>query len=216
MKKLPKKLAEIINDVGLTQQQACWDCHGTPVILHKACELIAAKYNIVFDAPQFVETNAEKKIAVICVTGHMEDKTEWSIGEAMPSNFKNNYPFAMAEKRAKDRVILKLVGLHGHVYSEAEADEFGEERPKEEPTGGPQVSVHPLPPVETTPKTEEQKQYAKAVEKWTKGFNNCKAKIEVDEAIEQYKAWATKYNAPEADQAAMAEIYNARKLELAI
>ena len=32
----------------------------------------------------------------------------------------------MAEKRAKDRVILKLVGLHGDVYSEEEADEFQE------------------------------------------------------------------------------------------
>lgn len=36
----------------------------------------------------------------------------------------------MAEKRAKDRVILKLVGLHGDVYSQSEADEFQEEQPK--------------------------------------------------------------------------------------
>jgi hypothetical protein len=34
------------------------------------------------------------------------------------------YPFAMAEKRAKDRVILKLIALHGLVYSEEEADDF--------------------------------------------------------------------------------------------
>mgnify|MGYP003654039403 FL=1 len=37
----------------------------------------------------------------------------------------------MAEKRAKDRVILKLVGLHGDVYAEDEADSFKEERPEE-------------------------------------------------------------------------------------
>ena len=30
----------------------------------------------------------------------------------------------MAEKRAKDRVILKLIGIAGDVYSEEEADEF--------------------------------------------------------------------------------------------
>jgi hypothetical protein len=35
----------------------------------------------------------------------------------------------MAEKRAKDRVILKLVELHGLVYSEEEADEFKDARP---------------------------------------------------------------------------------------
>jgi hypothetical protein len=34
------------------------------------------------------------------------------------------YPFAMAEKRAKDRVILKLIALHGLVYSEDDSDEF--------------------------------------------------------------------------------------------
>ena len=62
-------------------------------------------------------------------TGRMGDKSEWSIGEAAPYNNKNSYPFAMAEKRAKDRVILKLVGLHGDVYSEDEADDFRESRP---------------------------------------------------------------------------------------
>jgi transcription initiation factor IIF auxiliary subunit len=36
----------------------------------------------------------------------------------------------MAEKRAKDRVILKLVGLHGDVYSEEEADDFKDTQKK--------------------------------------------------------------------------------------
>jgi hypothetical protein len=35
------------------------------------------------------------------------------------ANNKNAYPYAMAEKRAKDRVILKLLNAHGAVYSEA-------------------------------------------------------------------------------------------------
>ena len=128
-KELPPKLAEVLDKVGLTQKQATWDCHGTPVILHKACEKIAAEYNIIFDAPNMIESDAGSKYAVMCVTGHMGDKTEWSIGEAAPYNNKNTYPYAMAEKRAKDRVILKLVGLHGDVYSQAEADEFNETQP---------------------------------------------------------------------------------------
>jgi hypothetical protein len=41
------------------------------------------------------------------------------------------YVYAMAEKRAKDRVILKLIELHGLVYSEEEADEFKQSRPGE-------------------------------------------------------------------------------------
>jgi hypothetical protein len=130
VKPLPEKLSKLIKEAGLTEKQATWDCHGTPVVLHKACEKIAAMNNIVFDAPLMIEGDIKNKLAVMCVTGHMGDKTEWSIGEAAPYNNKNTYPFAMAEKRAKDRVILKLVGLHGDVYSQSEADEFQEAQPK--------------------------------------------------------------------------------------
>jgi hypothetical protein len=37
----------------------------------------------------------------------------------------------MAEKRAKDRVILKLLGIAGDMYSEEEADEFKQATPQE-------------------------------------------------------------------------------------
>ena len=55
--------------------------------------------------------------------GHLGDKSEWSYGEASDKNCQNKYPLAMAEKRAKDRVILKLVGLHGYIYSEDEMED---------------------------------------------------------------------------------------------
>ena len=48
--------------------------------------------------------------------------TVTTYGEASPRNTKNAYPYAMAEKRAVDRAILKLLGLHGFVYSEDEMD----------------------------------------------------------------------------------------------
>ena len=124
MPNLPEKLSKIIKDVGLTEAQATWDCHGTPVVKHKALEKIAASNNIVFDAPQIISHDITTKEVVICVTGHMADATAWSFGEAAPYNNKNIYPFAMAEKRAKDRVILKLVGLHGDAYSQEEAEDF--------------------------------------------------------------------------------------------
>jgi len=77
----------------------------------------------------------ERDEAVILVSGRMGDRTEWSIGEALINvNYRVSgkqaaYVYAMAEKRAKDRVILKLVGLHGFLYSEEEADEFKTSRP---------------------------------------------------------------------------------------
>lgn len=100
-----------------------WDCHGTWVAYHRTLEKIAAKAGIKFDAPVVIEGNSAASVATLCVTGRMGERSEWSIGEASPKNNKNAYPFAMAEKRAKDRVIIKLVGLHG-VYSEDEADDF--------------------------------------------------------------------------------------------
>jgi len=126
---VPEKVGEVLREIGLTPNDAGWDCHGTFVLLHKALEKVAAHKNVRFDPPQIIANDVSKKEAVIMVVGHLGEKTEWSIGEAAPYNNKNSYPFAMAEKRAKDRVILKLVGLHGDVYSEEEADEFKEAKP---------------------------------------------------------------------------------------
>lgn len=105
-------------------KDAVWDCHGTWVVYHRVLEQIASKIGIKFDAPQVLEADGKNHSVALCVAGRLKDKSEWSVGEASPGNNKNAYPYAMAEKRAKDRVILKLIGLHGLVYSEDEADDF--------------------------------------------------------------------------------------------
>lgn len=117
---------------------AVWDCRGTPVLLHKACEQIAIVEGIRFERPAVVESNTEKGIVVVVVEGELGDKREWSFGECGPKNNKNGYPYAMAEKRAKDRVILKLIGMSGYLFSEDEADDFQKSRPmaaENEPAG---------------------------------------------------------------------------------
>jgi len=129
MSELPQALIDIFKEIGLTKEQATWDCHGTPVALHKALEQVAEHLGIVFDVPTIIDASAEKKYAAVLVSGRLKDRFEWSVGEAASYNNKNSYPFAMAEKRAKDRVILKLIGVAGFVYSEDEADAFKEERP---------------------------------------------------------------------------------------
>ena len=138
-KKLDQTLLDILTKYGERPEDALWDCHGTWVAYHKAIERIAAKAEIAFDMPVVVEGNANAKIVSIIVKGRMGDnedyREEWSFGEASPSNNKNAYPYAMAEKRAKDRVVLKLIGLHGLVYSEEETDDFkpGQPEPQEPP-----------------------------------------------------------------------------------
>jgi hypothetical protein len=47
----------------------------------------------------------------------------------------------MAEKRAKDRVLLKLLGFAGEVYSEEEADDFKAAKPAPQATPRGEVSA---------------------------------------------------------------------------
>ncbi len=102
-----------------------WEVHGsTWVVKHKALERVAIEQGIVWLRPSVQVCDLTAKIAVICAFGKLGEREEWSFGEASPANNKNSYPMAMAEKRARDRVILKLLTSHGDLYSEAEADEF--------------------------------------------------------------------------------------------
>lgn len=104
-----------------------WQVQAATVVKHKALERLAAALKIKFDSPTILR--AERDEAVILVTASLGDIIEWSIGEACVNvNYRISgkmaaYVYAMAEKRGKDRVILKLAGLHG-VYSEDEADDF--------------------------------------------------------------------------------------------
>lgn len=135
-----------------------WEVHGsTWVVKHRALERVAAKAGITWERPAMLECNSEKGVAALVVFGKLGEQMEWSIGEALITrdgviggNYKvtgkqAGYVYAMAEKRAKDRVILKLLNLHGSAYSEAEADEFSEER---------RQNPHVTRPEDILPKTE--------------------------------------------------------------
>lgn len=108
-----------------------WAVQGTPVVRHKALERLALALKIVWKEPKILR--AERDEAVILVMGEIGTHTEWSIGEALvktPTGTGNyrvtgnmaSYVWAMAEKRGKDRVIIKLAGLDA--YSEEESDDF--------------------------------------------------------------------------------------------
>lgn len=126
------KIKEVLGRYDEQFHDSVWRVQGTAVIYHKTLERIATKADIVFERPQIIR--AERDEAVILVVGKMGDnedcREEWSIGECVVNvNYRVSgkqaaYPFAMAEKRAKDRVILKLIALSGLVYSEDESDDF--------------------------------------------------------------------------------------------
>lgn len=136
---LDPDIAKILKDCGLGRD-ALWTHKqsGKLIMYHWACEKAGAAKRIWWEKPEVIVADPASKIAVVLVTGRMGEASEWSFGEAAPYNTTQTYPFAMAEKRAKDRVILKLLGLHGQVYSDAESDDF--QRPAEPAAPAPQVN----------------------------------------------------------------------------
>jgi len=172
-------IKELMKDLKLNYEDNTWVVHGKArVVLHKALEKIAAHKGIKFDAPAMIANDPEKKIAAMCVTGHLGDRAEWAIGEASPNNNKNAYPYAMAEKRAKDRVILKLLNMAGDYYSDAEAEDFKRENaaqeqtqepPKEKPKPAPAAEPEPEPRV-----SDDIRNWANQVNDSVENKNNMK------------------------------------------
>ena len=130
MPALPKEVAAFMAKYSVDSDEV-WPVPGGKAyaVKHKALERIAIAQGITFDRPSVVACDLVNKSMVICTFGKMGDKTEWSFGEASPANNKNQYMAAMAEKRSRDRVILKLLAAHGDLYSEEEADDFKRPNP---------------------------------------------------------------------------------------
>src|SRR3954469_17758879 len=122
-----EQIATILAHYGEPATGNVWQVEGQTFIHHMTLERIAAQAKIIFDPPTVLR--AERDEAVLVVVGRMGERTEWSIGEALVnvnydvSGSESAYVYAMAEKRAKDRVILKLIDLHDVVTSE-EIPEF--------------------------------------------------------------------------------------------
>jgi hypothetical protein len=121
MNNTDEQTATILAHYGLAANGYVWQVEDQVFIHHRAVERIAAQAKITFDPPTVLR--AERDEAALLVVGRMGDRAEWSIGEALVDvNYhvpgsEPAYVYAMAEKRAKDRVILKLVELHGVVSS---------------------------------------------------------------------------------------------------
>ncbi len=120
---IPDEAVKIFKELKINSSEATWDCHGTPVVLHKYIEIIGAKLNVSIDSLDVIEANAKDGIVSMKCVASIKDRQVISYGECSPKNNKNAYPYAMAEKRAVDRCILKLANLHGFVYSENEIDD---------------------------------------------------------------------------------------------
>lgn len=122
-KVLSETVKQIISGLGLNWKEALWQQpqSGLWLMYHRYVEIAGGKAGIKYKFDD-VEFNTQNGIAVVKCTAVMGDKQVCTYGEASPKNNKNAYPVSMAEKRAYDRAVLKLIGVHGFIYSEEEVD----------------------------------------------------------------------------------------------
>ena len=113
------------------------DRYGKPngkfIIKHLEVEGLAQHYNIETNI-ELVDCNLDKGCAVVKATAQHKTNKYHSFGEVSPQNNEFDYPVAVAEKRAVDRVILKALGIHGNVYSD-------QEMPNEKPNNNENTGI---------------------------------------------------------------------------
>lgn len=105
------------DDVWFMKQAKKW------AVKHKAMEKIQVREKMVIVDLEIVFVDLTLNACVVkCTAVNSKGIKVITFGECTPKNNHNAYPVAMAEKRALDRAILKLAGIHGDFYSEDEMD----------------------------------------------------------------------------------------------
>ena len=115
---IDEKIKKILEQFKINPAKALWDCHGTQIMYHRYIEEIGASAGV--QVINYETIKADESTAIVKCHARLGKVDQFSYGECSPRNSKNAYPVAMAEKRAFDRCVLKLVGLHGHVYAISE------------------------------------------------------------------------------------------------
>lgn len=121
------KIDPIVNDIlkelKFNPSECLWEKHGATCMKHRYIEIAGQSKGVVIESLDEVEKNSAEGVVAIKCTASLNTNRVITYGEASPKNNKNGYPYAMAEKRAIDRAILKLIGIHGFVYSDDEVEE---------------------------------------------------------------------------------------------
>ena len=121
--KIDPIVKEILEELKFNPSECLWEKHGATCMKHRYIEIAGQEKGVVIESLDEVEKNSAEGVVAIKCTASLGKAKVITYGEATPKNNKNGYPYAMAEKRAIDRAILKLIGIHGFVYSDDEVDE---------------------------------------------------------------------------------------------
>lgn len=121
--KIDPIVKDILQELKFNPNECLWEKHGATCMKHRYIEIAGQEKGVVIESLDEIEKNSAEGVVAIKCTASLGKSKVITYGEATPKNNKNGYPYAMAEKRAIDRAILKLIGIHGFVYSDDEVDD---------------------------------------------------------------------------------------------
>ena len=118
LQQLAKDYDLVETDFWYHQQSNCW------ILYHDACMRIAYLSGVEFDTPVWLSTG-ENGYWAVQVSGRLNEQRCWTTGEAGKDITWHPYLVAMAEKRAKDRLVLSLLGASQlGIKADVEAESF--------------------------------------------------------------------------------------------
>jgi len=135
--KIDPIVKDILNELKFNPDDCLWQKHNATCMKHRYIEIAGQIKGVIIESLEEVEKNSKEGVVAIKCTASLKDNRVITYGEATPKNNTNAYPYAMAEKRAIDRAVLKLIGIHGFVYSEDEVDNNFESMPINKPIAKP-------------------------------------------------------------------------------
>jgi len=121
--KIDPIVKDILQELKFNPNECLWEKHGATCMKHRYIEIAGQEKGVIIESLDEIEKNSAEGVVAIKCTASLGKSKVITYGEATPKNNKNGYPYAMAEKRAIDRAILKLIGIHGFVYSDDEVDD---------------------------------------------------------------------------------------------
>ena len=126
IKDIQKKYNLSLDDFWEHKQSKSW------ILTHDACSKIGNQESI--ELVDINVINSEPDLVRILVTMKKGSISITTFGEADRKNCFNPYLSCMAEKRGRDRAILKLINAYEYgVYSEIEADDFDKKKSRSVP-----------------------------------------------------------------------------------
>tara|TARA_R110002072_G_scaffold169976_1_gene323547 strand:+ start:1232 stop:1912 length:681 start_codon:yes stop_codon:yes gene_type:complete len=139
---------------------------GQWILKHNSIEKIANAENIKIQKIEPLYQSETSSRFLITMGKWVDDKCVEVVittGEADKSNCTNAYITAMAEKRGKDRAILKLINAYEYgISSEEEMDDFKASKPKADNT----IPVSPPAPPKINLQDQEVKFKEKVIDKF--------------------------------------------------